>query len=369
MKLKIFCIALTLLLVLSGCTQVRDGRKFLSHRGVHVRMTAAGENSLEAVRLTHLAGFRAIETDVRWTSDSVLAIMHDQTLNRTCLNADGTPLDKPVAVEDCTMAQLKSDYILNCARENMRTRIPTLEEFLKECKKEGLQVFIEPKVKDTTGRFYLDIMACADTILGRGNYIVTSSNFANTIIRDSLRIYDVPLMGVLFQTTYEDIISKSNIIMAISTSRFKPKEYAANVSRSKADGLVTESHADNFKRFDMINNAEIDYVSTDLLAADWDGHGKTLLHVKGGDVAKAMRASEKCLAVSEVQFGAIYLEMDFVGTATATLSNQKFKLSADEHRHIQHQLVLVDKSPVFELSELSEDFKLSSFDLRVVKYI
>ena len=176
-------------------------------------------------------------------------------------------------------------------------------------------------------------------------------------------------MGVLFQTTYEDIISKSNIIMAISTSRFKPKEYAANVSRSKADGLVTESHADNFKRFDMINNAEIDYVSTDLLAADWDGHGKTLLHVKGGDVAKAMRASEKCLAVSEVQFGAIYLEMDFVGTATATLSNQKFKLSADEHRHIQHQLVLVDKSPVFELSELSEDFKLSSFDLRVVKYI
>ena len=369
MKLKIFCIALTLLLVLSGCTQVRDGRKFLSHRGVHVRMTAAGENSLEAVRLTHLAGFRAIETDVRWTSDSVLAIMHDQTLNRTCLNADGAPLDKPVAVEDCTMAQLKSDYILNCARENMRTRIPTLEEFLKECKKEGLQVFIEPKVKDTTGRFYLDIMACADTILGRGNYIVTSSNFANTIIRDSLRIYDVPLMGVLFQTTYEDIISKSNIIMAISTSRFKPKEYAANVSRSKADGLVTESHADNFKRFDMINNAEIDYVSTDLLAADWDGHGKTLLHVKGGDVAKAMRASEKCLAVSEVQFGAIYLEMDFVGTATATLSNQKFKLSADEHRHIQHQLVLVDKSPVFELSELSEDFKLSSFDLRVVKYI
>ena len=368
MKSRLFLIALTILLVLSGCTQAREGRKFLSHRGVHVRMTAAGENSLEAVRMTRLAGFKAIETDVRWTSDSVLAIMHDQTLNRTCLKSDGTPIDKPVSVEDCTMAQLKSDYILKCAREDMRTRIPTLEEFLKECKKEGLQVFIEPKVKDTTGRFYLDIMACADTIFGRGNYIVTSSNFANTIIRDSLHIYDVPLMGVLYQTTYEDIVSKSNIIMAISTSRFKPEEYAANVRRSKADGLVTESHADNFKHFDMINNAEIDYVSTDLLAADWDGHGKTLLHVKGGDVAKALKASEKCSAVPQVQFGAIYLEMDFVGTATVTLLNQKFKLSADELRHIQHQLVIVDKSPVFELSDMSDDFILKSFDLRVVRY-
>ena len=368
MKSRLFFVALTILLVISGCSQEYDGRKFLSHRGMHVRLTAAGENSIEAVRLTRLAGFHAIETDVRWTSDSVLVIMHDRTLNRTCLNSDGTPIEKPVEVEDCTMAQLKSDYILKSDREEMRTRIPTLEEYLKVCKEEELQVFIEPKIYDASGRFYLDIMACADTIFGRGNYIVTSNNFANTIIRDSLHIYDVPLMGILYQTTYEDMVSKSNIIMAISTSKFKPNEYAANVRRSKADGLVTESHADNFKRFDMINNADIDYISTDLLAADWNGHGRTLLHSKGSNVAKALKASEKCSSLPEVQFGAIYLEMDFCGTATVTFSNQKFKLSADESRHIQHQLILVDRFPVFELSDMSDDFSISSFDLRVVRY-
>ena len=357
------------MILLAGCAgNTLEERVFIAHRGVNMSYAAAGENSLEAIRLASRAGFKAIETDVRLTRDSVLVCMHDHTLRRTCLNPDGSRVDKSFKVEDFTMEQLKRNFVLRSPKEEMRTQIPTLEEYLKVCKEENLLVFIEPKLNDTTGRHYLDIISCADTIFGRGNYIVTSNNFANGVIRDTLGITDVPLMGILYQTTYEDIAGKEDVIMAISTSRFEQEAYAANVARSKADGLQTESHADNFERFDMINNAEIDYVSTDLLAADWDGHGKTLLHVKGGDVAKALKASEKCSAVPQVQFGAIYLEMDFVGTATVTLLNQKFKLSADELRHIQHQLVIVDKSPVFELSDMSDDFILKSFDLRVVRY-
>lgn len=246
MKIKLFFTLLMVLPLLAG--RGSDGseeRKFLAHRGVNVRMKAAGENSIEAIRLTSRAGFKAIETDVRYTSDSVLVVMHDHTLNRTCLSRDGSPLEGQVKVEECTMAQLKSAYVLKSRREDMRTRIPTLEEYLKVCKEEGLQTFIEPKLKDTTGRFYLDIMECADSIFGRGNYVITSSNFANTIIRDSLHIHDIPLMGVLYQTTYEDVLAKGNIIMAVSTSRFKPEAYAENVARSKQDGFVTESHAGN----------------------------------------------------------------------------------------------------------------------------
>ena len=36
------------------------------------------------------AGFGAIETDVRLSADGALVVMHDSTLNRTCLHADGT---------------------------------------------------------------------------------------------------------------------------------------------------------------------------------------------------------------------------------------------------------------------------------------
>ena len=103
-----------------------------------MRSTVAGENSLEAIRLAKAAGFGAIETDVRLSADGALVVMHDSTLNRTCLHADGTPLSEPVAVAGKTLRELRSDYILKAADTARRTRIPTLEEYLAECARNGL---------------------------------------------------------------------------------------------------------------------------------------------------------------------------------------------------------------------------------------
>ena len=364
----------TILLIIAavlsaGCVEVSSSyRIFIAHRGVNMRYAAAGENSLEAIRLAKRAGFKAIETDVRLTADSVLVAMHDHSLRRTCLNPDGSRVDKSFKVADFTMEQLKRDFVLRSPKQEMRTQIPTLEEYLKVCKEEDLLVFIEPKLKDTTGLHYLDIMACADTIFGRGNYIITSNNFANGVIRDSLGIKDVPLMGILYQTTYEDIALKPDVIMAISTSRFEPEAYAANVARSKADELQTESHADDFEHFDMINNADIDYVSTDFLAPDWNGQGKTLALVKGKGMKKVQKASEACAAMPAVPFGAIYLEMEFTGSANVVLAEQKFQIAAGQTRKIRHQILLSDMLPVFELSEMSDDFDVRKFSIRVVEF-
>ena len=156
--------------------------------------------------------------------------------------------------------------------------------------------------------------------------------------------------------------------MAISTSRFEPEAYAANVARSKADGLQTESHADNFERFDMINNADIDYVSTDFLAPDWHGQGETLAIIKGKGINKAQKASETCAAMSTVPFGAIYLEMEFTGSADVKLADQKFPIASGTPRQIRHQILLSDMLPVFELSEMSEDFDVRKFSIRVVEF-
>ena len=101
-------------------------RKWLSHRGVDLNHTVAGENSLEAVALAKTVGFESIETDVRTTSDGVLVCMHDKTLNRTCLNADGTKIAEPVEVSDVTLEELKTKYRLKADKEDMRTQVPTL---------------------------------------------------------------------------------------------------------------------------------------------------------------------------------------------------------------------------------------------------
>ena len=364
----------TILLIIAavlsaGCVEVSSSdRIFIAHRGVNMRYGAAGENSLEAIRLAKRAGFKAIETDVRLTADSVLVAMHDHSLRRTCLNPDGSRVDKSFKVADFTMEQLKRDFVLRSPKQEMRTQIPTLEEYLKVCKEEDLLVFIEPKLNDPTGCHYMDIMACADTIFGRGNYIITSNNFANGVIRDSLGITDVPLMGILYQTTYEDIALKPDVIMAISTSRFEPEAYAANVARSKADGLQTESHADNFERFDMINNADIDYVSTDFLAPDWNGQGKTQMLQKGRGLKKALKISEICSTMPEVVFGAIYLDMEFTGSAKVLLADQEFDMTATDLRHIRHQVLLSDATPVFALSDMSEDFVVKRITVRVVEF-
>ena len=175
-------------------------RVFIAHRGVNMRSTVAGENSLEAIRLAKAAGFGAIETDVRLSADGALVVMHDSTLNRTCLHADGTPLSEPVAVAGKTLRELRSDYILKAADPARRTRIPTLEEYLAECARNGLYTFIEPKLYDPTGRHYRDIIAAADAALGRDRYVVTSNNRANDVIRRT-GIDDVRLMGILYQTT------------------------------------------------------------------------------------------------------------------------------------------------------------------------
>lgn len=363
------CAFLLFVLMLAGCVEnTQKERVFIAHRGVNMHYVAAGENSLEAIRLAKRAGFKAIETDVRLTADSVLVAMHDHSLRRTCLNPDGSRVDKSFKVADFTMEQLKRDFVLRSPKQEMRTQIPTLEEYLKVCKEEDLLVFIEPKLKDTTGLHYLDIMACADTIFGRGNYIITSNNFANGVIRDSLDIKDVPLMGILYQTTYEDIALKPDVIMAISTSRFEPEAYAANVVRSKADGLQTESHADNFERFDMINNADIDYVSTDFLAPDWCGQGKTIAFKKGRGVETALEISQACSQMPPVDFGAVYLDLEFCGKTTVSMADQKFELRSESWRKARHQILLCGAQPVFLLDEVSEDFRVKKISLRIVEF-
>ena len=255
---------------------------FIAHRGVNMRSTVAGENSLEAIRLAKAAGFGAIETDVRLSADGALVVMHDSTLNRTCLHADGTPLSEPVAVAGKTLRELRSDYILKAADTARRTRIPTLEEYLAECARNGLYTFIEPKLYDPTGRHYRDIVAAADAALGRDRYVVTSNNRANDVIRRT-GIDDVRLMGILYQTTFERIEALGDVIVAVSATRFDEADYSRQVARVKAAGLMCESHADKFVHFDRINRHDIDFVSTDFLAPDYHGQGRLLAEYARAD--------------------------------------------------------------------------------------
>lgn len=330
-----------------------------------MRCTLAGENSREAIRLAARAGFDCIETDVRWTSDSVLVAVHDATLARTFVHNDGRPVPQELAVSDLTYAELRDKFRLKASRPEYRTRVLSLEEFCTECRDCGLYTFIEPK-KVTPEWVYPQLIAIADRVFGHGNYVVTSNNDANDRIRFEMGIQDIPLMGILYQSNYEHIASLGNTIMAISTTRFGKEAYSTYVSRAKADGFETESHADDFEHFDQINLADIDYVSTDLLAPDYTGQGKTVYRSRGRNAAKIAAES---MAVGKMEFGAVYLDLEWSGAATITLANQTFTLpAAKSSRRARHQLLVFDDIPAFGITSPSEDFRIKRISLRIVRF-
>lgn len=369
MKRLIF-IGLSLLLTLTGCSPEpqHNERKFIAHMGFSKKQAMAGNNSLEAVRYAAMAGFQTIEVDVQLTKDSIPVAFHGSPLRPWALNRDGSKIDPTWKIRHFTLEEIKEKFVHRTDKPEMRTPIPTLVEHLKMCKDVGILPFIEPKINDASGRHYLDIMECADSILGRGNYIITSNNFANSVIRDTLGVSDVKLMGILYQTTWEDIAQKPDVVMAICSKRYDEAEFAANVARAKAEGLETESHADSFDRFDKINNAEIDYVSTDLIAPDWHGQGTELELVKGKGERGLVKVLDRCASLEDVDFGAIYLEMDFTGSAKVTLAGQEFEISAEQMRPMQYQLILVEEPPVFLIDRRSEDFAVGKVSVRVVKF-
>jgi len=357
----------------------KAGRLFIAHRGVNLGCTIAGENSLEAIRLAKRAGFETVETDVRLTSDSVLVVMHDNTLNRTCLNMDGTELKEKVLVAEKTLNELKSGYRLKATETRNRTAIPTLKEYLAGCKECGIVPFIEPKLTDESGAHYIDIIKEADEVMGKNNYIITSNNRANVIIR-KLGLLDVPLMGILYQTTFGEIENLGNAIMAISTSQFALNDYYRLVSKAKASGIQTESGADNFSRFMMINNSDIDYVSTDYLAADLKE--SSFLLFNGGkfdDFKYTGRLSDGTITLEandsftlksglpEVYFGGIYLELEMKGKCNVVLANQEFSVANSEMSKCKHQVMIYNSSPEFRISAV-EKCVIHNICLKLAKF-
>lgn len=115
----------------------------INHRGFN---RTAPENTIPAFRLSKGYGFTHIETDIAWTSDGVAVCLHDNTINRTARNADGTEISGTVNIADITYEQaLTYDFGIWKAARYAGTRIPTFEEVLTLCKKQGIKVCAELK--------------------------------------------------------------------------------------------------------------------------------------------------------------------------------------------------------------------------------
>ena len=91
-------------------------------------------------------GFRVLLCDLRFTSDNVPVLHHDDNINTYALNADGSEIQDTVLIAETTYEKLlEYDYGLYKGQQYKGTKIMHLKDMLKLCKKLGCELYIEVK--------------------------------------------------------------------------------------------------------------------------------------------------------------------------------------------------------------------------------
>ena len=130
---------------------------YRSHRG---GVYYTPENTMPAFEYALKAGYDFIETDPQLTRDGVVVLMHDDTINRTCRNADGSQITEPIKVSDVTYAELMQYDAGIALDEAFRgTRIPRLEELLTLVQGHDVTLSLDKKIPTDKIDALLDVVA------------------------------------------------------------------------------------------------------------------------------------------------------------------------------------------------------------------
>lgn len=319
------------------------------------------ENSLAAVGMARRFGYAGIECDVRYTSDSVMVILHDRTLNRTVRNAaDYTPLDKPVMVDKITFEQLRSDYVLASDDPSMRVPVPTLEELLAECKKEGMLAMLHS--------VHPESYALAQQMLGDEGWVAFDS-------------YDKPLA---------EARKISNCLILLDPGKEKNQSVANTVRRLEKLGgrcgvssmkrhLLTEEYCNAMRERGYQVQSSIFKTPHEVQALR---NGVTILLtdfaiLPDADRRPAMKLRKSNLDSSkpldkqwrkQMECGALTLEIEFEGTVDIVLNGERrYSLTRAERNIDKFGSRFTEKAPSLRV-EVLEGGVVHSLKANIYKY-
>ena len=231
----------------------------VNHQGFN---RVAPANTLPAFKLSAKQGFKFVETDVRFTSDGVAVLLHDETINATARNSDGTALESPVYIADITYEEvLEYDFGIWKGEEYAGTKIPTFEEFIVLCRNLGLSPYVEVKLGTqqqidglfaivdkygmlkhttwiTTGETYLDRIVSSPYPKYRIGYVIVPIDISDEIIAKVLSV----------QNAAEEVFIDGNVNMLTPTG----------IDKCKNNGIPLEVFTINRSNISLADN---DYYS------------------------------------------------------------------------------------------------------------
>ena len=125
--------------------------RLISHRGWNSwNGELYPEQVISSYKESYKRGLRNVECDVKFTSDGIPVLLHDNTINRTARNLNGTELETDIYLRDLTYEQVRNNYDFGIYQgERFKgTKIPTLEELLRLCKVMGMRIILEYKADE-----------------------------------------------------------------------------------------------------------------------------------------------------------------------------------------------------------------------------
>lgn len=312
--------------------------------------------SLDDIRVSRRLGFNVIEANVHATSDGKFVVIHGASgkfgYEVTDLNGEFTYAD--TAINSVTLDWIKANIRYRSDIPRFRTAIPTFEEFLRECRLQGMIPFAQANTPA--------MIALLDGIMGYGNY------FAYNGTRD---LTTAPIVEYLSLTTKADILARARTIgvpyvyaMANFTA-FTDEELKDIVSSLHSEGFMIATaythsvYIDKLRKigFDMIasmwnvNNFDNANLCTLCVGTDWSdfqitGSSATDAGVELGEGDSITPANT--LGVEFLAKGV--LQVTFTGTLRMKCGKDEQDVTSDGTNSVIFSSYFINSAPTFMIS-------------------
>ena len=226
----------------------------LGHRG---SSACAPENTLPAIEQAFLDGAVGTEIDTRMTSDGVVVVFHDATVDRT---TDGTG-----DIASLTLAQVKElDAGSWFSPDFAGTRVPTLEEVLISSKGKGI-IYLDIKTGGQAQGFADAVNASGFPIEDLWFWTPGDANYANQIravLPEARILWGAPDATWRTDPDYFDDLRQLGVIGFSYGYGGASLEFSA---AAKAEEMIVEVYTvlDPDTMIELAN-AGVDYIETDI---------------------------------------------------------------------------------------------------------
>ena len=312
--------------------------------------------SLEDIRISKRLGFNVIEANVQMTSDGKFVVIHGAGgkfgYEVTDLNGAFTYAD--TAINSVTLDWIKANIRYRSDLPRFRTQIPTLEEFLTECRIQGMVPFSQASTAA--------MVALLDNIMGYGNYIAYNGTRALT---------QAPIVQYLSLATKAEIMERARsigvpyIYAMANLGDFTDEELADIVHSLHAEGFmigtayVSGMAANRVRKlgFDLIastwniNDFDNANICTLCNGLNWDDFAITgATPTDSGVSLSSGQTIAPATAPNAVFLAKAVLHLTFSGELYVSMGSEDAVVSSDGVNEIQLSSYFINSAPTFQIS-------------------